>query len=132
MTQKAKQAQQSDIDPGEEGNTRKELFQRWPIPFDILTEIISTHDDRNIIVAEIEAAQEKLRIIDTGFDRLQRVARRMSGAPRNAILPDIFVGFVLPDTQMEQIAAVADQCMHQAAMRERQELIAAWQGSEEE
>lgn len=109
-----------------------DLFKRWPIPFEILTEILLTHEDRNDVIAELESIQARLSVIDAGLTRLQRIAAKMSGAPKDAILPDLYIGFVLPDTPREQLAAVAEQCMKQAGRQERQHLIAAWQRDEDE
>lgn len=107
-------------------NETEELFRRWPIPYALLTEMIGLQEEAETVRARRDAEQEKLNILSSAIFRLQRAAALISGAPSNAELHDIYVGFTPAGTNIKLIAAIAPQCMENAAKHEKRELTRQW------
>lgn len=103
---------------------------RWPIPQEILIEIVAAYEELQTAQETLEMAQAAVQAKQAEIGRLQRAAWRLSKAPDDAQLVDIFVGFTPAGTPHEKIAAVSQACREHAARQERQQLAKQWSAEE--
>jgi hypothetical protein len=110
----------------EQPPAQEEAVRRWPVPLPVLQEMIDVNGQIAEAQEAVRIAQEELNGRHLEMQRLRRIAAQLSGAPGDAQLLNLYVGFTEPETPMEQIDVLAEQLRPLIEQEARRQLAERW------